>query len=189
MTNVAEKKKTEKIALIGFRGVGKSTLAGHMGRELSLQPVSLDEYIESREKCSIAEMVQAHGWNHFRDLELKYLRELSEKDESTLLDTGGGVLEGHDKTLSQEKKEILEKYFFSIYVYMDDEKILERLEKAERSAHRPVLGGEESIRQILTRRKPWYIESADLSVDISSMSPPDAARKILDALKKVRAYA
>lgn len=189
MSGLSEKNKIEKIALIGFRGVGKSTIAKLMGQKLSLKTLSLDEYIEMQEKCSIAEIVKNHDWNHFRDLELHYLRQISDKEESLLLDTGGGILEGHDQTLSQAKQEVLKKYFYNIYIYMDDQQVLERLAQTEGSTHRPALGSGESIAQTLTRRKPWYEQTADLSVDIGSLSFQEAQQRVLEAFQKERDHA
>ncbi len=78
------------IFLIGFMASGKSTLGRALaGAKPRLRFVDLDEAIETREGCSVAEIFAARGQDAFRKLESAMLRELAADD--TVIACGGGT--------------------------------------------------------------------------------------------------
>ena len=62
-----------KYFLIGFMGSGKSTLGKKLSKELNLNYIDLDKYIEKHENKDIAKIFKIHGEKGFRNLEEKYL--------------------------------------------------------------------------------------------------------------------
>ncbi|MDH4200747.1 MAG: shikimate kinase [Spirochaetia bacterium] len=170
------------IAILGFRGAGKSTVSRQLNKVLGMPLYTLDSYIENAEKKNITAIVQDHGWNYFRDLELKYLKSLVDLEKKgMIMDCGGGILEGKDGGFSEEKNEILRKNFICIYLYLPDAKLLTRLTKIKKNHSRPVLSGE--LEQILQKRKPWFEKIADLTLNTDNMTPLDIALAIRDKLK------
>ncbi|MCS6983587.1 MAG: shikimate kinase [Leptospiraceae bacterium] len=168
-----------KIALIGFRGIGKTTLSQLLGNIYKTEVISLDKKIEDEVQMSIEEFVKKEGWAKFRELEKKILKEIAQKDGVFILDTGGGVVEDPDGNLSQEKIDILKNSFFCIYLTMPDQLLLERLSQLKNTKTRPDLpGGAEKLPDILEKRKPMYLEAAHAVVDISSATPAEAAERI-----------
>jgi len=79
------------IVLIGYRGTGKSSVATVLANRLRWERVSTDTEIVARAKQSIPEIVQAFGWEYFRDLESDVCREVGGRDH-LIIDTGGGVI-------------------------------------------------------------------------------------------------
>ncbi len=77
------------IVLIGYRGTGKSTVGKRVAKKLGRELVSTDAEVVRRARQSIPEIVQAHGWDHFRNLEYEVCRDLAGKD-GLVIDTGGG---------------------------------------------------------------------------------------------------
>ncbi len=184
------KKKTDsppqkRIALIGFRGVGKSTIARHLEGLWQIKRVSLDSYITEHEGQSIEELVQEKGWNHFREKETYYLQEVSSFEAPLLVDMGGGIVEGPAGRKSQEKIDILKASFLCIYCYIDDDKLLARLDRLKKNKNRPALSspGQESLSDVLQRRKPWYNEVAHAVVDVSDVSAREAAERITQLVR------
>ncbi len=177
--------KRERIALIGFRGIGKSTLAAPLAARLSMRLISLDSLIELQEGRSIEAIVNENGWDRFRGLEEAALAALAGQT-GILVDTGGGVLEGKDKALSEKKMELLQENYFCIYLRMNTDAILRRLEEAGTNATRVSLGGE-TPRQTLERRAPWYEEASDVIVDIDQLNPDEAVDKIIQNMEKANA--
>lgn len=174
----------KKIALLGFRGAGKSSIARELSGRWQSRVVSLDREIEEKAGMSIEEIVKAGGWQRFRALEKELLNTISETDEEIILDTGGGIIENADGSTSEEKIDILKTRFFSIYLHVDDDRILRRLQKlAENSSRPPLPGGREGLKEALQRRKPAYHEAASAVVEISDVHPPDAAERIYQLLK------
>jgi shikimate kinase len=80
------------LVLIGYRGTGKSAIARKLGSILDRQVVSLDQEIVQHAGMPIPDIVAAHGWSHFRDLEENVCREFGARD-GMVVDCGGGVVE------------------------------------------------------------------------------------------------
>ena len=57
------------IVLIGYRGTGKSSVAGILADRLGWKHISTDAEIIVRAKQSIPDIVKAFGWDYFRNLE------------------------------------------------------------------------------------------------------------------------
>ena len=64
------------IVLIGFMGVGKSTVSEYLGKRYSMKTVEMDQIIEERKKMSIPDIFKTYGEEYFRDLETELLKEL-----------------------------------------------------------------------------------------------------------------
>jgi shikimate kinase len=80
------------LVLIGYRGTGKSAVARRLAGLLERHVVSLDDEIVRRAGRTIPEIVDAHGWSHFRDLEEEICRDFGRQD-GLVIDCGGGVVE------------------------------------------------------------------------------------------------
>lgn len=80
-----------KIALTGFMGVGKSSVARHLAHLLRTKRIDLDHVIEDRSGSKIAELIDANGVDNYRDLETENLRHVVENDELRILSLGGGT--------------------------------------------------------------------------------------------------
>ena len=79
------------IYLIGFMGVGKSTVAKELSKRLDYQLIDTDDEIESREARSISDIFERDGEEYFRGLERELIRELSSKD-NLIVSCGGGII-------------------------------------------------------------------------------------------------
>lgn len=90
-----------RIYLIGFMGSGKTTLGHILAKRLKTKFIDLDEWIELKEKRSIATLFQTDGEAYFRDLEYKALNAI--KSEAVIA-TGGGIIE-NTKALNYLKKQ------------------------------------------------------------------------------------
>lgn len=169
-----------RIALIGFRGVGKSAIARRLCEYWEIPLLSLDEHIERAEGARIQDIVSRHGWQHFRDLEYAHLCEAA-KAERVLLDCGGGIVEEADGKKSDRKMQILRENFFCIYISVSEERLIHRLQTLARNASRPDLSANDSpaaLMEVFRRREPWYLEIAHTVVDVSDTNIPDSAFRI-----------
>src|SRR5688500_12382675 len=80
------------IALIGYRGTGKTTVARHLAEQLGWKWVDADVELEYRAGKSISEIFADGGETAFRDLESAVLADLSKLDRQILALGGGAVL-------------------------------------------------------------------------------------------------
>ena len=142
-----------RIFLVGYMGVGKTTL----GRELSgisgLSFIDLDHFIEGRYRKTIRQIFEEEGEDAFREIEKKTLHEVAEF-EDVILSTGGGT-----------------PCFFDNMTYMNDagttvyhkaspEALTRRIEhcKQTRPTVRHLAGGalDAFVRDALAHRTPFY---------------------------------
>lgn len=174
-----------RIALIGFRGVGKSAIARRLSEHWQMPLVSLDETIERHAGMKIEDIVKAQGWAHFRDLEHKELAQAAALDR-VLLDCGGGIVEEADGSPSERKLQILSAAFFCIYISTSEEKLTQRLKNLSRNASRPDLPSAdtpESLMAIFRRREPLYLRVAHMVVDVSDTNIAESAFRITQMFK------
>ena len=80
-----------RIALTGFMGVGKTSVARHLANMLRCDRLDLDALIEVNEQRRIAEIIDADGEAAYRDIETENLRRALEKTSVRILSLGGGT--------------------------------------------------------------------------------------------------
>jgi shikimate kinase len=79
------------VVLIGYMGVGKTSVGKNIADLLGYEFVDLDEYISDSEKVSISEIFKAKGEVYFRQKESQYLRDLVQSKNDMVLALGGGT--------------------------------------------------------------------------------------------------
>jgi shikimate kinase len=80
-----------KIALTGFMGVGKSSVARHLSRLLKSKHLDLDNFIEQHEQQKIVAIIDAMGVEHYRGIETACLKKLLAGNNARILSLGGGA--------------------------------------------------------------------------------------------------
>jgi XRE family aerobic/anaerobic benzoate catabolism transcriptional regulator len=81
-----------RIALIGLRGAGKSTLGGMLARHLGSPFIELDRLIEEDYGASIPDMIEMAGTAAFRRLERAALDRVIAGHEAAVITTAGGIV-------------------------------------------------------------------------------------------------
>lgn len=164
------------IVLIGYRGTGKSTVALALARILKREVISIDETIVGTSGLSIPEIVERSGWDHFRDLESRAVREISKRDH-LIIDSGGGVI------LRDENIRALKSNGFLILLSADRDTIIKRIQSG---TDRPSLTGKKSfiaeVEEILKQRMPKYLAAADFQIDTGKLHPEKVAAGIVEEL-------
>lgn len=165
------------IFLIGPMGAGKTTIGKHLARQLKMDFFDSDRAIEEHTGASIPLIFELEGETGFRKRESAILDELSNK-KNIILATGGGAI------LSKTNRERLKSRGTVYYLNSNLKSLLERTYKDK---NRPLLHGEESPINILTRllkeRDPLYRETADHIIDTSHNSIRGVIQAIIDSLK------
>ena len=143
------------LVLIGYRGTGKSSVAKLLGERLGREVVSTDAHIVQLAKQPIPEIVQASGWDHFRDLESAVCRDLGGKDK-LIIDTGGGAI------LRPQNVEALKRNGILFWLTAEVPTIAQRIGG---DSQRPSLTGTKSftdeIEGALRERQSKYAAAAD----------------------------
>ncbi|MCK0114861.1 shikimate kinase [Gelidibacter sp. F63206] len=78
------------IVLIGYMGSGKSSVGKKLSEMVNFNFIDLDDYLEEKEKLSIAQIFETKGEIYFRKKEHLYLQEVLQLKD-TVLSLGGGT--------------------------------------------------------------------------------------------------
>ena len=164
------------VALIGYRGTGKTTVAQQLALRLGWDWVDADVEIELRAGKSIASIFADDGEPVFRDLESQVLAQTIVRDRIVLA-AGGGVV------LREENRRLLRTAGKVVWLTADVTTILARVAGDQTTAsRRPQLttaGGEAEVRQLLAQRTPLYRELADLEIDTEGRTPAEIVEEIV----------
>ena len=80
-----------RIALIGLRGAGKSTLGQMLARRLGIGFVELDREVEREGRMELSDIFAVHGQEGFRRLEREALQLLVREGTPAVIAAGGGI--------------------------------------------------------------------------------------------------
>ncbi len=161
------------IALIGYRGTGKSTIGKLVAERTDLDLANLDALIIEKAGMSIPMIVETYGWDQFRDLETQVLEETVAKDD-LLLDCGGGII------VRPENREILLRTAEVFWLTASVETIARRISEDNQ---RPSLTGKsfvEEISEVLKERGPLYRRSSAHVIDTDTVNAEEAALQIIE---------
>ena len=174
------------IALIGYRGTGKSVVARQLALRLGWDWIDADVEIELRAGKSIAAIFADDGEPAFRDLEQAVSADLIGRDRAVLALGGGAVLRPANRVALGQAGCV-------VWLTAAPETIARRLAAdAATASRRPNLtteGGLAEIRQLLDRRRPLYRACCQLEIDTEDKTPAEVATEILAHLPSVEARA
>ena len=81
-----------RIALVGLRGAGKTTLGQLAAQALAVPFIELDREIERASGMELSEIFATHGQAMFRQLERQCLETIVERFERVVIATGGSLV-------------------------------------------------------------------------------------------------
>src|SRR6267142_702448 len=84
--------RSGRIALIGLRGAGKSTLGERLAQSLGLPFVELDREVEKEAGAKLGEVFAMYGQDGFRRFERRALERVLDENERAVVATGGGLV-------------------------------------------------------------------------------------------------
>jgi XRE family aerobic/anaerobic benzoate catabolism transcriptional regulator len=88
--------REERIALIGLRGAGKSTLGALLARRRSVPFIELDQRIEALSGLSLEAIFELYGQAGFRRFERQALEAVLEDEKAFVLATSGSIVSDAD---------------------------------------------------------------------------------------------
>ncbi|MBJ2156102.1 helix-turn-helix transcriptional regulator [Variovorax sp. IB41] len=153
-----------RIALVGLRGAGKSTLGQMLADDLDVPFVELSREIEKLAGCSVREIHDLYGTNAYRRYERRALEEAVQIYSEVVIATPGGIVS--DPATFNE----LLAHCTTVWLQAAPEEHMGRV--AAQGDTRPMAASKEAmedLRRILNGRAAFY-SKADLSVDTSGKS-------------------
>lgn len=153
-----------RIALVGLRGAGKSTLGQMLAEDLEIPFIELSREIEKLAGCSVREIHDLYGTNAYRRYERRALEEAVQIYSEVVIATPGGIVS--DPATFNE----LLSHCTTVWLQAAPEEHMGRV--AAQGDTRPMAASKEAmedLRRILNGRAAFY-SKADLSVDTSGKS-------------------
>ncbi|BAO54125.1 shikimate kinase [Nonlabens marinus] len=172
------KEPISNIVLLGYMGSGKTTVGQELALQMSWRHLDLDDYIESKKKMTISQIIESKGILFFRKLEQTCLIELLEGAEQTVISLGGGTPCYYDNM-----KLIIEApHTRSIYLRANVPFLTYRL--FPEKAHRPLIAAttsEENLAEFIGKHlleRSVFYNQADFTIDVQGKSPELLVREI-----------
>ena len=151
--------RLKRIALIGLRGAGKSTLGAKLAKALSVPFVELDREVEREAGTSLSEIFLLYGQPGYRRYERRALEKVLHKSDRAVIATGGSIVS------EPGTYELLLSSCFTVWLKAAPEEHMARV--IAQGDTRPMAGNDqamEDLRRILEGRAMLY-RQADVVVD------------------------
>ncbi len=166
----------DRIALIGLRGAGKSTLGPLLAGHLGLPFLELDQEVEKEAGLGRGEIMELHGQAGFRRLERSVLDRVIAAYPRAVIAAGGGIVAEavtFDRLLAA---------CLTVWVKARPEEHMQRV--IDQGDLRPMRDNRRSmddLRAILASREALYAR-ADIQLDTSGRTIPETLNALLAAI-------
>lgn len=160
----AEQERRQRIALIGLRGAGKSTLGAKLAAELGWPFIELDREVERSAGMGLSELFSLYGQAGYRRFERRALELATESHERLIIATGGSIVS------ESATFDLLLSCCYTVWLKAEPQDHMERV--IAQGDMRPMAGNKaamDDLRQILDGRAELY-GKADFTVDTSAQS-------------------
>lgn len=172
------------VALTGFMGCGKSSVASCLASLMECPFFDLDDIVRVGEGASVSEIFRNRGEQEFRRLEYEYLERFfalhGGEDSDSVLALGGGTI------INPECATLIKENTLCVYLKASVDELVKNLEIAGTSG-RPLLAGASdlhgAVSSLLEKRSPIYESCADAVVGTGGLSSMEVARRIYDFVK------
>jgi XRE family transcriptional regulator, aerobic/anaerobic benzoate catabolism transcriptional regulator len=173
------KLRWSRLALIGLRGAGKSTLGAKIAKEFKAPFVELDAEIEKDAGIPLAEIFSLYGQSGYRRIERRTLERVLQANDRVIISIGGGVVS------EKENYDYLLKNCFTIWIKAQPEEHMARV-MAQGDFRAMANNNEamEDLRRILEAREPFY-ERADGTVDTSGETVEKSFAKLKAVIQSI----
>ncbi|MEP3629557.1 MAG: helix-turn-helix transcriptional regulator [Hyphomicrobiales bacterium] len=173
----ARQHRHKRIALIGLRGAGKSTLGAIAGERLQTQFMELNDEIERSNGMSVNETIELYGQEGYRLLERQAIEKIATAKEQIILAVAGGIVS------EPETFNYLLRHYHTIWIKAAPEEHMDRVRA--QGDERPMAGNPEAfqqLRQILTSREAHY-QRASTVVDTTRTSLEMSTQALLSMIE------
>lgn len=169
--------RQRRIALIGLRGAGKSTLGAMAGARLGLPFVELNREIEDHAGMPVNEVIAFYGQEGYRRLEAQALARIVATHDSVMLAVAGGIV------AEPETFKALLAQFHTVWLKASPAEHMNRV-RAQGDL-RPMAGNPEAMDQlrfILTSREALY-DQAEARLDTSGRSAQQSCEDLVALIR------
>ncbi|KNZ34080.1 MAG: hypothetical protein AD742_01195 [Methylibium sp. NZG] len=178
----SEAARRQRVALVGLRGAGKSTLGRLLAEHWGVPFVELNRSVEAVAGCSLAEIHSLYGPAAYRRYERRALEDTIQRHPRAVIATPGGIV-SDPATFN-----LLLAHCYSVWLRATPEEHMSRV--LAQGDTRPMAGNSgnaeamNDLRRILESRAAFY-SKADEVLDTSELSLADAFAGLKERLATV----
>jgi shikimate dehydrogenase len=169
-------KAKNSVALIGFMGAGKTTVARIISAKTGKRLVEMDRLIEINAGESIPKIFSAKGEVAFREMEIEVTKEIAGINNQ-VVSCGGGVV------LNKINIDRLKEFAVIVYLEVNLDEIMKRMQSQQ--VEKPVLRDEsnlDEVKELFEFREPFYKAYADIIINSTHLTAEEAAEEIITRL-------
>lgn len=163
--------KSMRVALTGFMGVGKSSVARHLSNLLNCRRLDLDHFIEDHEGRKIAEIIDSEGVDEYRKIETKWLKEALNRSDARIFSLGGGTW-----TVAANRQLLKQKGFTGVWLEASFDHCWRNISFSRKD--RPLARDKKKTLQLFEERQKVYCLAEWHFVIRPDFTSYDVARKI-----------
>jgi XRE family aerobic/anaerobic benzoate catabolism transcriptional regulator len=171
--------RNQRVALIGLRGAGKSTLGQRLADDLGFPFVEVNREIEKLAGCSVNEIQALYGMNAYRRYEKRALEAVIQANQQAIIATPGGMVS------DVATFNLLLSACTTVWLKAEPEDHMQRV--IAQGDMRPMASSKEAmedLKQILKGRAAFY-SKADVTINTSAQDEA-ATFELLSAQVKSR---
>ena len=171
-----ESERRHRIALIGLRGAGKSTLGARLAKALDAPFIELDREIERESGTSLGVIFDLYGQSAYRRYERRALEAVIERHDRAVIATGGSIVS------EPATFDLLLSACFTVWLTASPEEHMSRV--MAQGDTRPMADNEaamEDLRRILAGRHTLYAK-ADAVVDTAGKTIEQSLAELRSAV-------
>jgi XRE family aerobic/anaerobic benzoate catabolism transcriptional regulator len=177
---VSEISRRQRIALIGLRGAGKSSLGRLLASQLHVPFIELSSQIEQLAGCGIAEIHALYGQNAYRRYEQRAIEDVVRHYPQAVIATPGGIVS------EPATYKLLLSHCYTVWLKAAPEEHMDRV--LAQGDKRPMSGNREAmedLKRILESRTQFY-SKADKTVDTSGLTSEQAYSQLIAQLQPLQ---
>lgn len=170
----------QKVILIGYMAVGKTTIARLLAQKMNWKWVDLDEIIEEKMNLSIKELFQKKGEIYFRKIEHEIFKELVKKNEKLIISLGGGTPCYANNHLFLNGDEVV-----SIYLQASIAVIFDRLKEVKSERPLVVNQNDENLKAFIAKNlfdRSFFYNQATFKICVDAKTPEEITDEICQLL-------
>ena len=170
--------KAGRLALVGLRGAGKSTLGQMLAERLNVPFIELSREIERVAGCDIRQIHDLYGTNAYRRYERRALEEVIDAYRDAVIATPGGLVSDANTF------HLLLQRTTTIWLQAAPEEHMQRV--TQQGDLRPMAASQEAmedLRRILSGRAAFYAK-ADYRVDTSGKTLDQSITELVEVVRR-----
>ena len=171
-----EAARKKRIALVGLRGAGKTTLGAALAKDRGCAFVELDREIEREAGIGLSEVFLLYGQAGYRRIERRCLERIIESNAEMVMTVGGGIVS------EPETYNMLLLNCYTVWVKASPDEHMARV--VAQGDFRPMQGNAEAMEdltRILEARIPLY-RKADLTIDTTGETSARSLAQLREAV-------